>query len=168
MCAWGRPETYRVTQYQAVRTLRNIECTTYIYQILRQRRLLLQPQHHHRCQTLEDPLSRGRDSSNRNSFVVLSVVQILQPSEEPRTTASCSTWFRSTVGSSSLNQESVAQVRHLDQAATVFCDTIRSRRCHRFSRQVGPFLTWRFKPCPVKSTLMQTALEEHASSRKVS
>ena len=47
------------------------------------------------------PTQTGRDSSNRNTFVVLSVVQIQQPSEEPRATASCCTWCRNMVGNSS-------------------------------------------------------------------
>ena len=36
-------------------------------------------------------------------------------------------------GGQQLTQESVAQLRQLDRAACVFCDTIRSRRCHRCS-----------------------------------
>ena len=35
--------------------------------------------------------------------------------------------------SQQLIQDSVAQLRHLDRAACVLCDTIRSRRCHRCS-----------------------------------
>ena len=60
--------TKRVTQYRAVRTLSG---TSSSQLILRQRRPLFEPQHHHRCQTLEKLLSCGRDSSNRNTFVVL-------------------------------------------------------------------------------------------------
>ena len=92
--------TKRETRYWAFRTLWHCEVLTGAYQTLRQRRSLLQLQHHHRCQTLGDFLSRGRDS-NRNTFVVLNVVQILQPSEEPRTTASCCSFFRSTGDNSS-------------------------------------------------------------------
>ena len=78
--------TKRVTQYRTVRTFWHNEFAICTCQILRQRRLLLQHQHQHRCQTLGD-LSHGSDSSNLNTFVVLFVVQVLQPSEEPRTTA---------------------------------------------------------------------------------
>ena len=67
-------------------------------------------------------------SSDKNTFDVLNAVQIQQPLKQPRTTASCCTWFRST----QLTQKSVAQL-HLDRAACVACDTIRSRRCHRCS-----------------------------------
>ena len=79
-----------------------------------------------------DLLRRGRDPSHNNSFAVLTVVQIRQPSEEPRTMGSCCTWFRNT-GGQQLIQESVAQLRHLDRAACVACDTIMSRRCRRCS-----------------------------------
>ena len=123
--------TKRETRYWAFRTLWHCEVLTGAYQTLRQRRSLLQLQHHHRCQTLGDFLSRGRDS-NRNTFVVLNVVQILQPSEEPRTTASCCSFFRRT-GGQQLTQESVVQLRHLDRATCVACDTNRSRRCERCS-----------------------------------
>ena len=62
--------------------------------------LLFQPQHHRRCPTLGGLLRRGCDSSKKNTFVVFDVVQIREHSEEPRTTASCCTWFRSMVASS--------------------------------------------------------------------
>ena len=60
---------------------------------------------------------------------MLNVVQIQKLSQKPRTTASCCTWFRSMVDQHFI-QESVAQLRQLDRAACVLCDTIRSRRCH--------------------------------------
>ena len=82
-----------------------------------------------------EELRRGRDNSHENPFAVVTVVQILQPSdqpsEEPRTTAS---WHMvQKHGGQQLIQESVAQQRHLDRAACAACDTIRSRRCRRFS-----------------------------------
>ena len=83
---------------------------------------LFQPQHRCRCTTLEDMLRRGRGSSSKNAFVVLNVVQIQQPLNEPRTTASCGTWFRSTA-------ENSPPMRVLHNCAI----TIRSRWCHRCS-----------------------------------
>ena len=71
--------TKRETQYQAARTLSRVELKPCSYQILWQRRLLFQPQHHSRRPTLGDLLRRGRDSSNRNAFVVLNVLQIQEP-----------------------------------------------------------------------------------------
>ena len=63
----------RSTEYRAIRTL----CTTCSWEILRQRRPLLQPQHQRWCHTLGDLLRLGRDNSHKNTFAVLNVVQIL-------------------------------------------------------------------------------------------
>ena len=124
MCAWRKHETWvqlhttetvqqknvtlardaspqKGNQYWAVRTLMCEDSTTFDCEILRNRRPPLQPQHERRCQTLGCLLRRGRDNSRENTFGVLNVVQIHQPSEEPRTTASCCTWFRSTGDNSS-------------------------------------------------------------------
>ena len=114
------------------RTLSRVELKTCSHQNLRRRRPHLQRRYQRQCSTLEDLLRHGRDSSNGNTLAVLNAVQILHPSEEPRTTASCSTWFRSASGQQVI-QESVAQLRHLDRAACVLCGTISSRRCHRCS-----------------------------------
>ena len=48
-----------------------------------------------------DLLRRAPSNSLENTFVVHSVAQIPPPSQEPHTTASCCTWFRSTAGSNS-------------------------------------------------------------------
>ena len=71
--------TKRETEYQAARTLSRVELKHCSYQILWQRRPLFQPQHHSGCPTLGDLLRRGRDSSSRNTFVVLNVLQIQEP-----------------------------------------------------------------------------------------
>ena len=98
---------------------------THAFQI-RQRRLLLQPQHRRRRPTLGDLSMRG-PSSPESIFDVRSVAQIL-PSEQSPATASCSTWFRNG-GRQQLLPESVGQLRHLDRAACEACGIIRWRRC---------------------------------------
>ena len=56
------------------------------------RRNPLEPQHHRQCPTLEDLLSRGRES-NRNTFVVLNVAGSRRNLRSQNATTSCSPIF---------------------------------------------------------------------------
>ena len=83
----GRVQTQVTTSQDSItRGVQNLQLTD-LQLTDTPRTSLFQSQHHRRCPILEDQRSRERDR-NRNTFVVLDVVQIQKLSEARRTTAS--------------------------------------------------------------------------------
>ena len=106
------------------------EFNTCKYQTPQVRKPLLQPHRHRRCPTHGDLLRRRRNSSLENTSSVRSVA--------PHTAAVRAVSGRGLMlhmvqkhGGQRLLPESVAQLRNLDRAACIACDTIGSQRCLR-------------------------------------